>query len=160
MELPVWLQIQIGTKIDYENVDELLALLRFITRKRVSDKCTIIIVNALILQGEDLNRRQARHIIWLLSSTGLPDHLNYDKLLGNSINVIKRHFAMEQFWAIKVTLAKMVWKYSSDSTKFEKFYDEEFYNKCADFVVTNDLGFEEAIHILRKLCKVVSFYLS
>lgn len=158
MALPVLLQIQIGTKIDYENVQELTELLRFIGRNRVNDQCTMNIVNALTLQGEELKVEQARNIIWSLCSVKLPEHLNYDKLLNNAINVMKRHFAEEEFTTINTTLEKMVRKYLTDSTKFNKFYDEEMYNSCADFIVTNDLGFEKATFIQSVLNKVVSCF--
>lgn len=160
MALPVLLQIQIGTKIDYENVTQLTDLLRFISRNRVSDQCSMNIVNALTLQGEELNHEQARSVVWSLSKITLQsDHMHYDKLLDNAIKVMNRNFDKEDFVVLNTTLEKMVWKYLTDTNKFERFYDERFYNSCSDFVVANDLGFEKATFIQTDLNRVVSFFI-
>lgn len=156
--LAVVLETQIYTKIDYENVHELTQLLSFVGRNRINDRCTIFIVKTLSLRGQILNVEQARRIIWALSSVKLPEDLDYYTLLGRSLNVLKINFANEEFEAINTTLQKMVQKFLTDRTKFDKFYDEQLYSMCAEFVVLNDLGFEEATFIQRALNKVVSCF--
>lgn len=155
LALPVLLQIQINTKIDYENVTQLTELLRFVSEYRVSDQCIMNIVNSLVLHGEDLSLEEARSIVWSLSSKSLRIHnSSCDKLLTNSIKVIKKHFGEEEWSTVQTTLEKMIEKYMSDQSTFEKFYDEAFYNKCADFAVTKDLGFENASYLQRQLNKL------
>lgn len=155
LALPVLLQIQIGTKIDYDNVTQLTELLSFVSRYRVNDQCIMNIVNALTLHGADLNLEQARSIVWSLSSSSLRIHnANSDKLLENAIRVMKRDFDKEDFTVLCTTLEKMINKYMYNPSTYEKFYDETLYNKCGDFVVTNDLGFENATFIQRQMNKL------
>ncbi len=155
LALPMLLQIQIGTKIDYENVNQLTELLAFVSRYRVSDQCIMNIVNALTLHGNDLNLEQARSIIWSLSSTKIRIYNSKcEKLLDNAIKATKRDFEQEEFSTMNTTLEKMIEKYMWDPKEYEKFYDEALYNKCADFVVIKDLGFENATYLQRQMNKL------
>lgn len=155
LALPVLLQIQIGTKIDYENVSQLTDLLTFVSRYRVNDQCIMNIVNALTLHGTDLSVEQAQSVVWSLSTTFLPVYNSKcNKLLENAINVLKRNVDELDFIAVNTALKKMTDKYITDPEKFVKFYDETFYNKCADYVVMKDLGFENAVFIQRELNKL------
>lgn len=155
LALPLVLQIQIGTKMDYENVAQLVELLMFVSRYRVSDQCIMNIVNGLTLHGEELSLNQAHSILWSLSSTSNQIYKpGCDKLLTNSIKVMKRDFDKEEYSTVCTTLEKMVHKYLYDPSAYEKFYDEALYNKCADFIVLNDLGFEKATFIQNSLNKL------
>lgn len=62
LALPILLQIQIGTKMDNENKSQLTDLLIFVSRFRVSDQCTMNIVNALTMHGHDLSFEQATKV--------------------------------------------------------------------------------------------------
>lgn len=155
MALPALLQIQIGTKIDYDNVAQLCELLAFVSRNRVSDQCTMNIVNALTMHGVDLNVEQSRRIIWSLSSTSAQIYNpSCEKLLDNAIKAMKRDFEKEDFPTICTTLEKMIGKYLYDQNEFQKFYDETLFNKFADLVVMNDLGFANATFLQRELNKL------
>ncbi|XP_037034087.1 uncharacterized protein LOC119072878 [Bradysia coprophila] len=151
--LPTLLQVQISTKIDHENVAQLIELLRFVSQRRVSDPCIRNICAALRLRGEDLSPEQARYVVWSLSSPTLSVPKEYlDKLMEDAIRAMsKEKFGAENILTIGTTLKKMINKYMHDPHEFDKFYNEAFFNKCADAVVMNDLGFEKATFIQRDL---------
>lgn len=152
LALPVLLQIQIGTKIDYDNANELVELLQFVSRNRVSDQCILNIVNALVLRGTDLSPEQARSIVWSMSSRSmLVKNLSCSKLVENAIKVLRSDIGDGEFETHCTTVQKMVGKYLDDSHEFEKFYDEALFNRYADTVVTKDLGFENACFLQRHL---------
>ncbi|KAJ6625240.1 hypothetical protein Bhyg_16521, partial [Pseudolycoriella hygida] len=153
--LPLLLQIQIGTKIDYENVSELTELLHFACEHRVSDQCVMNIVNSLILHGEDLSVEQSRSILWSLSDRSFRvNNANCEKLLENAMRAMKRNINREDHKELNTTVDRLIFKYLDDPSKNVKFYDEFLFNTCSDLVVENDLGFENATCLQKEFNKI------
>lgn len=152
LALPVLLQIQISSQIDHENVPQLAELLRFVSQHKVSDTSIMNIVSSLTIHGADLSLEQARSIVWSLSNRSFPMYNeNCEKLLQNSIKAMCRQIDNEDITHLSTTFMKMNDKYFSNPDTFQAFYNETFCNKCADFVVMNDLGFEEAGYIQKQM---------
>lgn len=150
MALPTLLQIQISTQIDHENTAQLVELLRFVSYRKVSEACIMNICSALILCSENLSPEQAKDVIWSLSSFHLHvPKAHSDKLLEDAIRAICQANIDEENIATfgKALLKRMTNKYLTDPLEFEAFYSETFFKHCADSVVKNDLGFDNAVSI-------------
>ncbi|KAG4071490.1 hypothetical protein HA402_011644 [Bradysia odoriphaga] len=152
MLLSELVQLQVNKNIDHLNVIQLTELLNYISHHRLSGQCTINTLNALILHRHNLNGEQAKTIVWSLSSLTLSIPMAYrDALLESSIRVFVENINQFDFGTVLITLAKMINRYLDDTIEYEKFYNEDLYYKCTDFVVTNDLGFEKATILQQRL---------
>ncbi|XP_037034884.1 uncharacterized protein LOC119073484 [Bradysia coprophila] len=152
MLLPELVQLQVSKNIDHLNVTQLTELLNYISHHRLSEQCTVNILNALILHHQNLNGEQAKTIVWSLSSPILSIPMAYrDALLESSIREFVKNINQFDFGTVLITLAKMINRYLDDTIEYEKFYNEGLYYECTDFVVTNDLGFEKATFLQRRL---------
>lgn len=149
--LPMLLQIQLGTKMDHENVSQLTDLLLFVTRNAVSEQCIMNIVSALTLHGEELSHDEARSIVWSLSDLK-QFNSNHEKLLENCLNVLSKSLHNLSFEFIELTLSKLIDKYVQ---RFPFFYNEQFYSKCANYIVDNNVGFMNGIYVQKKFNKIV-----
>lgn len=155
MALPMLLQIQIGTKMDHENVGQLTELLVFVSRNSVSEQCIMNIVTALTLHGDHISLDQARSILWSL--TDLKSfNPNYEKLLQNCIKVLMRSLDLLTFEGMEATLSRMIDKYQQ---RYTSFYHERFYQECVNYVIQNDVGFLNAVFVQKKLSRIVSLKL-
>lgn len=142
MALPMLFQIQMGLKIDRENVRELSDCLYFATRNQVNSKCITIIVTALTLHGENLKPMEAANILRGLCDVK-PVNVKYHKLVKNCFNVLSQNINSLQFKTISSVLSKGI-----DSNSM--FYNAEYFDKCATFVVEHDGGLYDALSILKK----------
>lgn len=150
--LPMLLQIQIGTKMDHENVAQLVELLTFVAHNRVSDQCVMNIVSALTMHGDNLSSSEARSIIWSLAELKTITS-NHEKLVRNCFLVLENSIDELQFKDVAVILDKIIEKYSSQCMAF---YSETFYQRCVDFCLHHNVNLMDAIYVQRKLNKIVS----
>lgn len=150
--LPMLLQIQIGTKMDHENVAQLVELLLFVAHNRVSDQCVMNIVSALTMHGNNLSSNEAKSIVWSLTEQKTITN-NHEKLLTNCFRVLEQSLDELQVKDVELTLEKIIDKYSMH---YMAFYSETFYQRCVDFCVQHNANFMDAIYVQRKLNKIVS----
>lgn len=151
--LPMLLQIQIGTKMDHENVAQLTELLLFVSRNKVSDQCAMNIVSALCMHGADLSVSEAKSILWSLCDIR-PIAEPHEKLLANCLRVLEDQMDQMSFKDVELVLEKLIDKYGQQHC--DGFYSEAFYGKCAEYCVNKNIPFMEAIYVQRKLNKIVS----
>lgn len=149
--LPMLLQIQIGTKMDHENVAQLVELLLFVAQNRVSDQCVMNIVSALTMHGDNLSSSEAKSIIWSLTELKNITS-NHEKLLGNCFCVLEKSLDELTFKDVELTLERIIEKYSAH---YMAFYSESFYQCCVDYCVQHNVNFMDAIYVQRKLNKIV-----
>lgn len=149
--LPMLLQMQLGTKMDHENIGQLTDLLYFVTRNPVSQQCVMNIVSALTLHGHELSHDEARSIVWSLADLK-QFNVNHKKLLENSLQVLTKSLHNLSFELVELTLTKLIDKYNQ---RFAFFYNEQFYNKCSSYIIDNNIGFMNAIYVQKKFNKIV-----
>uniref|UniRef100_A0A182RLE8 RAP domain-containing protein n=1 Tax=Anopheles funestus TaxID=62324 RepID=A0A182RLE8_ANOFN len=148
--LPMLLQIQIGYKLDHENVQQLVELLEFVSQHKVNDRTVMNIVSALTLHGTSLSPEQAINALKALSSfhAFLPQ---YEKLLQNVFAVLERDLDEVPFKMIDFVLKKVMDK---NLDYFPMFYYEPFLKRCAQYAVDHDIGLMNALYMLKKLNKI------
>ncbi|ETN59204.1 hypothetical protein AND_009201 [Anopheles darlingi] len=148
--LPMLLQVQIGYKLDHENVEQLVSLLEFVSLHRVNDRTVMNIVSALTLHGTKLSPEQA--IVTLKALATFPTFLpQYEKLLQNVFTVLGRDLGRLSFKMIDYVLKKVMDK---NLDQLPMFYHEQFLTQCAQYVIDNDVGLLKALYILKKLNKI------
>lgn len=149
--LPMLMQIQLGTKMDHDNPAQLTDLLQFATRNSLSEQARMNIVAALTLHGTDLTLDEARSIVWSLTDLKTFSD-THERLLHNCMDVLCDSLARLPFDIVETTLTKMVVKYAQH--RVAAFYDEEFYGRCAQYVIDKDVGFLNALYIQRKFNRI------
>lgn len=153
--LPMLMQIQLTNKMDHENSGQVTDLLQFASRNAMSEQSTMSIISALTMHGTDLSPDEARSIVWSLCDLEHYD-VRYDKLMHNSLEVLCDSVDEMAFGMVETTLSKMVSRFGRQNDRNEAFYDEEFFKRCARYVVDKDMGLENAIYIQRKFNRIVS----
>lgn len=176
--LPMLMQIQLATKLDHDNPAQLCDLLQFATRNTLSEQACTSIVVALTLHGTELSLDQARSIVWSLCDLKQPFGETQERLLHNCLEVLCDSLLRLPFNIVETTLTKMTGKYSATApnrneslmtlfvarvfdapAKYSQqrvaaFYDEEFYARCAQYTITKDVGFLNALYVQRKFNRI------
>ncbi|KAF5308173.1 hypothetical protein FQR65_LT06353 [Abscondita terminalis] len=150
--IPIVFEVHLPMHMDRGNVISLVEYLQFVSRKRVSDRCVTLIVNCLVdyLEGDNfLEPKLAKSIIW--SICDMEENEFFEPLLRKAINILLSNIEYLSWQDLDTTLSKLSTKHSF---KFSFYYDEVFFDYCANYVSDKDLGFEEAVFTLRKLAKV------
>uniref|UniRef100_A0AAG5CZZ4 RAP domain-containing protein n=2 Tax=Anopheles atroparvus TaxID=41427 RepID=A0AAG5CZZ4_ANOAO len=148
--LPMLLQVQIGYKLDHENVQQLVDLLDFVSLHKVNDRTVMNIVSSLTLHGTNLTAEQAINALKALASfqTFLPQ---YGKLLQNVFSVLEHQIDQLPFKMLDYTLKKVLDK---NLDHFPMFYHEPFLKSCAQYAIDKDVGLLNALYVLKKLNKI------
>uniref|UniRef100_A0A182NRH6 RAP domain-containing protein n=1 Tax=Anopheles dirus TaxID=7168 RepID=A0A182NRH6_9DIPT len=148
--LPMLLQIQIGYKLDHENVQQLVELLEFVSKHKVNDRTVMNIVSSLTLHGSNLSAEQAVNALKALTSfhTFPPQ---YGKLLQNVFTALERDLDQLPFKMLDFVLKKVLDK---NLEYFPMFYHEPFLKRCAQYAVDNDIGLLNALYMLKKFNKI------
>ncbi|XP_041764693.1 uncharacterized protein LOC121589676 [Anopheles merus] len=148
--LPMLLQIQIGYKLDHENVQQLVDLLEFVSQHKVNDRTVMNIVSALTLHGTNLSPEQATNALKALASfhNFLPQ---YGKLLQNVFAVLERDLDELPFKMLDYVLKRVLEK---NLEHYPMFYHEPFLKRCAQYAVDHDIGLLNALYLLKKLNKI------
>lgn len=148
--LPILFEINLSTKIDHENIHELVDYLDFISKNKINDKCTMNVISALTLHGTNIAPEQAVNILVALADLNRYQREHF-RLLQNSYSIILNNIDKLSFDVLEFALTKVVEKIGN---KVYDFYNEDFINRCADMAIQQDVGFLKSIYILKKLNKI------
>ncbi|XP_059622109.1 uncharacterized protein LOC132265436 isoform X2 [Phlebotomus argentipes] len=150
MALPMLFQINVGSKLDHENVPQLAELLSFAVRHDCSDKSIQNIVSALTLHGENIDVEPAKSIVWSLSDLKR-FHASHERLLQNSLKILIRDLHDVKFSDIEIVLTKVTQKVVN---KVSVFYNEEFFEKVIDVAIERDISFHLNLFLFKKFNKI------
>lgn len=149
--LPMLMQIQLAGKMDHENRAQLTDLLQFAARNPLSEQARMHVVAALTLHGTDLSLDEARSVVWSLCDLSEFGE-THERLLHNCLEVLCDSLARLPFDVVETTLTKMVTRYHMQ--REAAFYDDEFYARCARYVIDKDVGFLNAVYVQRKFNRI------
>lgn len=150
--IPLVFDLNLNLKLDHNNSTELTELFHYTvsTKIKLSNKSVTSIITALTLHGHQLKLNEARSIIWSLTST--PDFSpSYEKLLHNCLTILNSNYLSMTFDDMEMTLTKLCIKYFQGE---RLFYNEEFFNNCAKYVIEKGSGNLRASYILKKFNKL------
>lgn len=150
--IPVVFDLNLSQKMDHNNVTELADLLYYMasTPMKFKPKNMTSVITALTLHGLNLNLKEARSVI--LSILAFRDFEPvYEKLFDNCMKIVNRNYMSMTFEEIEEILLKLNIKIHAGE---DYFYNENFYNNCANFVVAQDVGNLKASYILKKFNSV------
>lgn len=150
--IPVVFNLNLSTQLDHNNTTELTELLHYITssRTKVSGKSMMSIITALTLHGDTLTVPEARSVIWSFTALRRFDP-SYEKLFSNCMNIFNKNILDLSFDDVETTLDKLTTRMLMGD---HIFYNEDFFNNCARFVVEKDVGYLSASYILKKYGRV------
>ena len=148
--IPLVFDIQLPTKLDHNNTQQLTEMLQFATTVRLSDKNTMAIVTALTIHGQSLTVDEAKSILWSFTNMRSLDQ-SYEKLFYNVMKVLNDNYMEMSFESIEITISKII-----DSILIGNmiFYDEKFLNNCVQHMINTDIGFVRSIYILKKFNRI------
>lgn len=151
--LPMVLDLNLSIKLDHNNTKELCELFHFIstTPARISEKNVTNIISALTIHGDTLKVSEATSVVWSLTTMS-KFHPSYEKLFNNCMHILNTKMSeVQSFNLMETTLSKMISKYQIGESIF---YNEQYFNNCAKYVVENDCGFLNGMFVLNKLNKI------
>ncbi|XP_017776331.1 PREDICTED: uncharacterized protein LOC108562481 [Nicrophorus vespilloides] len=149
LALPIVFEIQIPYKLDRENLLTMTECLQYVSKKNVSDKCVETIVNSIVKYRGDIDFRNAMSIVWSICDMEADPY--FEQLMKRCLDCLIVQFDSLQLTDIETTLSKLVHRVSNKHTFY---YNDVFIDLSVNRILDNDLGFEPAIHILRRLFKV------
>lgn len=149
--LPILFEINLSVKLDHENIPQLTEFLGYIAKNQINDKCTMNVISALTLHGNQLDPNIASSIIWSLASIR-NFQPQYERLLKNAFACVVGNIDDLTFEIIETTLMRVIDKYSINQTP--SFYNEEFFERCAEIIIKRNMDFISAIFILKKFNKI------
>lgn len=148
--LPMVFEIHLPMKMDYDNLSQLADCLFFASRNNLREDSVERIVNALMAHRE-FDAKTAKSVVW--SVCDMDSNEMFRPLIKRAIDSLIVHLDELSFNDMETTLTKLIGRYSRKSTYF---YDETFFDMCANYVIDKDLGFKQSIYILRKFGRIVS----
>lgn len=155
--LPIVFEVNLPLKMDKENIVHLAEYLYYISKKPVSDKCWKLIVDALLryIDKNDLtDPKIAKSIIWSICDMNQDEY--FEPLFKKATNaLILSDIEKLEYNEILTTMSKLIFKYSP---QFPFYYNETLIDICANYIIDNDCGFEEAAYTLRKFLRIVSIF--
>lgn len=149
--LPIVFEIQLPIKMDRENITQMAEYLHYTTKSSVSDKCVETIVANAMRCSQEMDSKTAISIVW--SICDLKPDFYFEALLNKAISVLNLNIDRLQYNDMETTLTKLVNKYSK---KYSFYFNESFFDLCANYVIEKQTGAEVALYISRKLFKIVS----
>ena len=150
--IPIVFNINLGLKMDHNNVVELVELFHHISKSsvQISTKSMNSLVVALSLHGDNIAVKEATSLIWSLTSFRNFDPV-YEKIFYNCIDILNAKINEMHQDAVESTLTKMISSYMRGN---HIFYHEKFYNNCVRYFIDKDAGYLNVSYVLRKLNKI------
>ncbi|XP_022913028.2 uncharacterized protein [Onthophagus taurus] len=150
LALPMAFELMVPLKLDRTNTKLLADCLQFTSRNNVSNQCVEII--ALALLRLKLNPRISLSVIW--SVCDLQPASYTEPLLKKLLKNIMFNLGEYNYDELESTLTKLTNRFSNRNPYY---YNQEFYDFCANYIIDNDTGFEQGTHFLRKVLKTNYF---
>ncbi|XP_063908146.1 uncharacterized protein LOC135126209 [Zophobas morio] len=150
--LPMVFEIHLPVKMDYPNPAHLAEYLYFASRNNLSEDSVERIVSAL-LEHPEFDVKTARSIVW--SVCEMQGHEMFRPLMKKAIDSLVVHLDDLSFNDMETTLTKLISRFTR---KHSYFYNQTFYESCANHVIDKDLGFKQSIYILRKFGRLNFFH--
>lgn len=147
MSFPIVFQMHISSQIDHENIPQLIDYLGFISRNRVNRKTALIVMNALILHGDNFTADEARKIAWSLCDDVNPCSEQREKLFNNVLNCLSQKPHELHIEVLENTVSKMAKKYA----KHASMYHERFLNEVANLLIEQNVDFTRITYFLKGL---------
>lgn len=153
MAIPMLFDLNLSLKLDHNNTTEMTDLFHYITLSslKFSSKSMTSIITALTLHGSNLQLQEALSIIWSFARQRNFEP-TYEKLFDNCMIVLNQDYMELSFDEMENTLSKLCSKFLSGEFIF---YNEEFFNNCAKFVIEKDAGNHFASFVLKKFNRIV-----
>ncbi|KAK9752661.1 RAP domain [Popillia japonica] len=147
--LPIVYDVQLPIKLDQTNVTTLSEHLHYVSRRDViSEQSVKRIVNSL-MKVKVFDQRSATSIMWSLCD--MPPKAEFEPLLHKAMKSLFIGGYSVPYHDLETIISKLIKKYKLNAPYY---YNDDFFNYCANILITQDLGFENAVHLLRKFLRV------
>lgn len=150
--IPVVFNLQISDQLDHERPEEIQKIFHHITftEMKIGKKALLNIITALALHGNSLSLNVATSC--MISLSRVPNDVIQEqpamKLIENCLKILNSpQVIFTDFNLVGSVLFKMIMRYK-DTRYLEMFYNSTFFNKVADLVVQDDLGFDKAFQVI------------
>lgn len=147
ISFPIVFQMHISSQIDHENIPQLIDFLGFISRNRVDRKTALIVMNALILHGDNFSADEARKIAWSLCDDVNPCSDQRVKLFNNVMDCLSQKLDQLHVEVLENTISKMAKKYA----RHPNMYHERILNETAHLLMDQNIDFTRITYFLKGL---------
>jgi FAST kinase domain-containing protein 2 len=150
--VPIVFNLQISDQIDHDNPEEIQKIFHHVTLTdmNIGKKGLLNIMTALALHGDSLSINVATSCMISLSRIPIDIVLEQPglKLLSNCLQILNSdQVIFTDFSLVGSVCFKMIMRFK-ESKKDEIFYNSKFFNKVADLVIQDDLGFDKAYQVI------------
>lgn len=153
MAIPLIFNLHIAEQIDHENPEEVQKIFHHVTmtEMKIGTPALMNIISSLALHGTSLSVDTTISV--LMSTTRLPMHMLQDpatiKLIKNCFTTLN---SSQTVFTDRNLVGSLIYRiitiYKQSKFQMHEFYNEKFYNKVAEFTISDDLGFNKAFSLL------------
>ncbi|XP_041969601.1 uncharacterized protein LOC121726347 [Aricia agestis] len=158
LALPLAFQIQLPLELDPQDLPLLREMLVFACRHRLPDRSINNIVTGLLLHDQAISAPMAKSIAWALCQINCTAvvYPTRKRLLDMCCEIMVRHVDDLAYEDVLRTLAKFKLRILD---KHPEYYQEEFFDAAADFVVQRKLDFDRSLLVARILSRIAHAHL-
>lgn len=150
--VPVVFSLQISDQIDHENPEEIQKIFHHVTMSemKIGKKELLNIITALAIHGDSLSLNTATSC--MISLSRLPPEIIQEqpalKLVANCLSIMNSpQCIFTDFNHVASVVFKMIMRYK-ESRILSIFYNPKLFDKVAEMVIQDDLGFDKAFQLI------------
>lgn len=149
--VPIIFETQLPTKMSRDDISHIAEYMHYVSKREVSENCVEFVVASAMKCTDKMTAETAKSLVW--SICDMQPDMFFEPLLNKAMSKMLVDMDGMGFYDIETTIAKLLSKYSN---RHRFYYNDAFFDLCADMVVYKDLGFEQGIYILKKYWHIVS----
>ncbi|KRT82952.1 hypothetical protein AMK59_4227 [Oryctes borbonicus] len=147
--LPLAYDIQLPTKINQTSLSNLAEHLHYVSKKSVISEDSVMLIVDYLMKVKVFDPKSSISILW--SICDMPSNARFKPLFLKAIKSLLAVGHVIPYHDFETVISKMITQYTPNMSFY---YNGQFCDYCANLVVSQDLGFENAVHLLRKFLPV------
>jgi len=151
LALPIVFEVQLKYKID-DNVYWQLEYLNYSTKYRLSQETYDYLISKINRNFDQLNSKMIKNLLIFLYHKDYSTD-KYIDIISRCLQILMKRIEFSANTSdIEALLTRMIHKYINDA---DVFYNEQFMNTVAKYLITKKENFENVGYIIKKMNKIV-----
>jgi len=151
LALPIVFEVQLKYKID-DNVYWQLEYLNYSTKYRLSQETYDYLISKINKNFDQLNSKMIKNLLIFLYHKDYSTD-KYIDIINRCLQILMNRIEFSSNTSdIEALLTRMIHKYINDT---DVFYNEQFMNTVAKYLITKKENFENVGYIIKKMNKIV-----
>ncbi|XP_068619170.1 uncharacterized protein [Battus philenor] len=158
LALPLAFQIHLPLELDNDDLPLLKDMLIYCCNHDLPDRCINNVVTGLLLHDQSIDAQTAKSIVWSLCQVNCTEQIfpTRVQLLHICYDILAHRIAELSYNDVLKTAAKIKGRVLE---KHPEYYQEQLLDAIADYVIKNNIEFEQGLLVARVLSRVAHTHL-